>query len=651
MNRLQYQNKKILTVFSHPYHTPRVSPSMEHALHLTYREPEADLPPHCTERDFSTLLHIIRLIPADDMAACHYLKVTRTECQTICDAWPHGWELLCRLIEAQAASITGSQHHDEEDSLVRHLTHLSVDEHDELHALMGKMHVSCSHTPTGMTDVYSANYDLAYLYYLCCSLTRLGRAAASLTLEQLHHVRVHINASAFFERRYAICMKKWPSPLLGHTSSLDPAKDQGLHMAQYIPFISLMLWRQLYMDRDFTNWAVLFWVGGTMNTNTYTDLAEQIEKMDETIEKIIVVTSVADWFVAEEGSPDFADVHDSTRLLCVLVSRRIGMPPFVTMLDRRWAEPMFGERNDEYIKLMEKVGRAAGLTPVNIVLSQAASEWVMDQRFTDRSWFKKGVRFFNDKFKPLKISEWRLNPSDDEELERKTLATDMDWLTDMLSIPMIESRFYWDDHHRAHQHVRRTGVDPADTDHAIFVSDNRWLKLFEPAMYITVCIGEHHYMNSPSTINAHLDEMFETVSTVNMELATCILTGDVVLTPATLTYLRHKTAPHANTAFHIIDGQTNPPPITYAWALSSRRDRTIVSCMRHTHRQGEWVDSFEWDEEAEEEGRHTIRDSSSDTARFVTYLQKMADRLRTRHSQRVKRARAHDDDDHRRHKR
>lgn len=621
---------------------------MGHESQPSYREPVTHLPPTCTEHDLSTLLHIIRLLPTNDLVGCHFLDVLEAEVVAIRAAWPYGWDQLCRLIEAEKMSAhhpsrrhTTPTENEEEEALVRNLTHLSVDEHEELSDLIAKMHVSNHRVAR-----YATTYDLANLYFLCCSLTRRGRSAASLTLEQLHRVRIKHTATEFLERRYVSIVNKWPSPLIGHTSSIDLVEDHGINKAQYIPFISLMIWRQLFMDRDFTNWAVLFWVGETLNTAAFTDMGARIKQMDETIEKIIVVLPVIDWFLAEEGSPDLEDIHDSSRILSILISRSLYDQPFVTMLDRRWTEPQFGKRIGEYIKLMRSVGDAAGMSPVNIVLSRAACGWVkaLDADEFDYVSSHNTCRFFDDRFLPLQRPPHPLAKYD-------RIADNMEWLTEMLQVPIITSRFYWDDTHRAEQQVRRASVDPAHTDADRFTADRRWLKLFEPAMYITVCIGEHHYMQSPNYITAHMDEMFEIVSTVNLEIAASVLAGDFLLTPASLTYLLHRAAPASHTGFHVIDGQANPPAVTYAWALSAQSGTRTVSCMRHHPPSGQFDTAFVWDEEADEMDGHALRDSASNTKALLMHLRKTADSRPIDENHTKKRTRTHNDAAQRTHKR
>lgn len=492
------------------------------------------------------------------------------------------WDILCKLITLVAGTAPPPETEtDENNDLSEMLTNIRLDEQGQMSEIMETLQIPESsedkmtemmealHLPTNdqSNSAGSANAEgidwwrISSLYNWYGSRQhRVHQTNQFQTwvMDKLHQIRMHNNLDEIFDTETGKALQRWDTPLVNcSTFGGSWKRDFGVHECKYIPFISLMIRRQMMLGIiTATNWAVLFHTDPAPNitmpftADTLNAIAESYAKVGPEIDKVIIVLSI------ETETPNSTNPreNDLEHILCVLIMRS-APEPFITLMDVGWIGEEFQSWNQHYIARMLQIARAIGMNPVTIMLSHEACKWREDEinrmkqmdEDEDGTSFFRAVRFLDS---------------------NQAKAQGLEWLDDMLN----------------------DMIDFETTPHS---SNRIWERLYTPVLYITSCINERG-INSEVNIPDAVDEMQRAMLKINCELTSRILANECLLSPASVQFALQRTDVEES-LFYSIDGADRPPSDTYAWAVSSGRGGVRVHALKHDLRM--FKNEFHWTEE------------------------------------------------------
>lgn len=482
------------------------------------------------------------------------------------------WDVLCKLITLVAGTAPPPATEPEESSdLSEMLTNIRLDEQrqmsdimetlqipqnseDQMTDMMKALHLPTDDqsSPAGATAAEGIDWRRIATLYNWFGERRKCRITNQIqtwVMDKLHAIRMHNNLDEIFDRETGEALQRWGSPLVNCSSGFSMDDDYGVAECKYIPFISLMLRRQMMLGIiTATNWTVLFHTEAAINMgkpftgDTLNAISESYSRVGPEVEKVVIVLLV------ETGTtvPD--------HILCVLIMRSAPVP-FITLLDAGWTGEEFQSWNQHYIARMVQIARAIGMNPITVMLSREACKWREDEinrmkqvdEDEDGTSFFRAVRFLDNSH---------------------ARAQGLEWLDDMLD------------------YVIDYGTT-ADTDLG------KWWRLYTPVLYITSCINEIT-INGDVNIQSAIEEMQRIIFKINCELTARILADECLLSPASVQYALQRTDVEES-LFYSVDGADHPPSHTYAWAISRKRGGVRVHALKHDLRM--FNSEFHWTEE------------------------------------------------------
>lgn len=486
------------------------------------------------------------------------------------------WDVLCKLITLVAGTAPPPATEPEESSdLSEMLTNIRLDEQGQMSDIMETLQIPQS-SEDQMTDMMKALHlptndqsspagaataegidwlriSILYNWFgerRTCHVPTPNKIQ-TWVMDKLHAIRMHNNLDEIFDRETGEALQRWGSPLVNCSSGIL-MDDYGVAECKYIPFISLMLRRQMMLGIiTATNWAVLFHTEAAISMatpltgDTLNAISESYSKVGPEIEKVVIVLNI------ETGgqtttSPD--------HILCVLIMRSAPIP-FITLMDAGWIGEEFQSWNQHYIGRMVQIARTIGMNPITIMLSNGACMWKEEEinrmkqvdEDEDGTSFFRAVRFL-----------------DSNQAKRQGL----EWLDDMLN-------------------------DKIDFESIPHSSPTIWERLYTPVLYITSCINENT-INGDVNIPGAVEEMQRIIFKLNCELMARILADECLLSPASVQYALQRTDAEES-LFYSVDGADHPPSPTYAWAVSLKRGGVRVHALKHDLRM--FNSEFHWTEE------------------------------------------------------
>jgi hypothetical protein len=336
-------------------------------------------------------------------------------------------------------------------------------------------------------------------------------------------------------------------PLIDHST-------EGMDTNASIPLMSHMIRHSLKAVEKNSNWVVLVDTGRYINIyigfpeELLESITEKIQTLDEKIERILLLLHV------NLGPDPEKECH----ALCFLIAKINNKRRFVTILDGLWHHESFDEYNtiymDRLIQLKDTLSHIVGWSNTEVLLSKACEEWRSEYGGIDSNDSDYGGQC---------VERDTMTKPYTKEKFGDYKSYDIRWLESMLETPIRYNK----------------------------AGSKALMCTYGAALYVIGCIGEVvPYFNTTMYFDASY--IFAISERLNHEFAVSILSGFVLLTPASIQGMLHNTGASNNT-FFVIDSNANAPSDTYAMAMKTDdSDRVCVYSLKNDKMSDV---SFEWE--------------------------------------------------------
>ncbi len=532
-----------------------------------------------TEGMLDRVMVLLDKLPAPSNLAREYLKIDEDEIDHIAaGSYSRPWGCLCDAVMCYIIPKVDTiskrfQREDlgncnDVDTLLHHVELFSME------TLPHTMETMSDYVTTHLNKAsFEDMHEISFLFYVMLErhYQKTG-GISSAFLHLLDSMRFGQNISLHFARPNLL---KGHSPILGYSTTLEVDRDNGVSGYQLYPFLTLMVRRFLMLDLvPPTKWAVLYDISHStfpidepFSEKFLENLKESTSLMRKSVEKVFIMIR----FQLDE---EYAgSTTDDLMQLWILYLPDPGADrprkPKITYLSRCWADRKFDIAQHHLVNRLQEIGAHIKPEGTEMTICIPSTNLKPEVELTEKQRVKQGL---------LR----RIVPED------KSIPA---WLRMLLTtvLKYPEDLFL----HPASHEASSDDLAAEVLSGGALARDKTYIsKFYDHVIYLLLAIKEiDNHDEQNLIIRRCVTDMRQTMATVNLNMAACVLKGDFLcsryqLKRALFRFGEEKAAndpKYQNRVlrFEKIDGQSFQPPSIYCFAMGSRGKKPVVSAIIH----------------------------------------------------------------------